>query len=74
MTKYYKKFILLYTRGKMKKEATMKKQEDTIYPVRIDSATYKELKEYAENHGRQSVQSVIFYAITLFLKEKKEKK
>ena len=57
-------------------EATMKKQEnkDVIYPVRIDPETYKELKDYAENHGQQSIRSVISYAITLFLKEKNEEK
>jgi len=49
----------------------MKKQKEIIYPVRIDPKTYKTLKEYAESHGRQSIQSVIFYAITLFLKNKK---
>jgi len=48
----------------------IKKQKDIIYPVRIDPKTYKGLKEYAENHGRQSIHSVIFYAITLFLKKK----
>ncbi len=50
----------------------MKKQKDIIYPIRIDPKTYRNLKEYAENHGRQPVQSVIFYAITLFLKKKKK--
>lgn len=54
----------------------MKKQEEkeVIYPVRIDPETYKELKDYAEDHGQQSIRSVISYAITLFLKEKKEEK
>lgn len=50
----------------------MKKQKDIVYPVRIDPKTYKSLKDYAENHGRQSIQSVIFYAIRLFLKKKKK--
>lgn len=50
----------------------MKKQKEIIYPVRIDPKTYQSLKEYAESHGRQSIQSVIFYAITSFLKKNKK--
>ena len=52
----------------------MKKEEDIIYPVRIDPKTYKSLKKYAEDHGRQSIRSVISYAITLFLKNRNEVK
>lgn len=52
----------------------MKKQKDIIYPIRIDPKIYKELKDYAKNHGRQSIQSVIFYALTLFLKKERSRK
>ena len=52
----------------------MKKEQDIIYPVRIDPKTYKGLKKSAEDPGKQSIRSVISYAITLFLKKGNEVK
>jgi len=47
------------------------KEKKHIYPLEFDSDLYSKLKEYARKHGKQSISSVVRYAVTLFLAGKK---
>lgn len=45
----------------------MAKQKDVIYPIRIDPEVYEKIKQYAKEHGKQSIRSVISYALSVFV-------
>jgi len=41
-----------------------------IYPLEFDGDLYSKLKEYAKKHGKQSISSVVRYAVALFLQKR----
>ena len=43
------------------------KEKKHIYPVEFDAELYSKLKEHSKEHGRQSIGSIIRYAVMLFL-------